>query len=428
MTNPSYWMLADTEVPLAWDRNRLDAFSAYFKHALLFNQRLMLSDAQAVNCMNFRRLLGSDPDFRLVLDSSLLSIAVRATDDAIEGQPLTKVRDAFAREGKQRSDVAEEFFQDDDLQSRSKLCDIRPYHYAQLRDHYTSNVFEIFRRESAAKVFGDKTQSLLLALMEEESVRNNGLGRIFLYEGLGKVLRARGQEGIWEQFRQQIVQFSDAPYVTGIPSVMEANPIYSPVHQTSFELAYDAKASEAQPVAGVKELAMYSGLDLSSYEYALRKLSVEDVLRLRSSSEFRRFQKLSAGVVKREGHLKDVMEALQDYQIAIDRYILDKHLGRKASITTGTSRLIKPVMKVGHESGVFSLGLVLSDVLGGGLLSLANFFACELLDRKGKRDEARLGLEKRDFHTEIMTSGQNDQISARVMARSNLETLYTSAS
>lgn len=427
MTSPSYWMLADTEVPLAWDANRLDVFSAYFKHALLFNERLMLSDAQAVNCMNFRRLLREDSDFQLVLDESLLSIAVRATEDAKEGQPLTHVRDAFAREGKQRTDLFDEFQHDEDLQLINSRCDIRPYHYDQLREHYTRNVFEIFRRDASARLFGDDVQKLILELMEEESQRNIGLGRIYLYEGLGRELSARGRTRVWEQFRAQIIQLSDAPYVTGIPSVMEANPIYSPVHQNSFELAYDVKSSEAQPVEGVRELPMYSGLDLSSYEYALQRLSIEDVLRLRSSTEFKRFQKLSGGTVKSEGQLRDVMEALQDYQLVIDRYVLDKRFARKASVSTGAHRLIKPVMKVGQESGVFSLGLLLSDVMSGGLLSVANFFASELLERKSKRDESQMNLEKREFYQEIMGNGRNEQISARVMARSNLETLYTSA-
>lgn len=427
MTRPSYWMLADTEVPLAWDANRLESFAAYFKHALLFNEHLMLSDAQAVNCMNFRRLLNADSDFQQVLDKSLLSVAVRATDGHESGVPLTQVRDAFAKEGKQRSEVAEEFFRDDDLDRMMTSCNIRPYEYGQLREHYTNSVLEIFARESVARSMGDEVQTLLLALLNEESERNNGLGRIFLYDGIGKILEELGAGKTWQQQREKIVQLSDAPYVTGIPTVMSANPIYSPVHQASFELAYDTAAVKTEAVDDLKPLPLYSDLDLSSYEYALRKLKIEDVLKLRSSSEFRRFNKLTSSVVARPGQLDDVMRALEQYQQLIDRYIIDRHLGRKSRVTSGAGRIIKPLLKIGHEGGMFSLGLLLASPLDGGLLSLANFFAGTALDVRAERNGLQYGTEKRQLRHELKEAEQTDLISARVHARDNMETLYDSA-
>lgn len=386
MTKPSYWMLADTEVPLAWDASRLESFAAYFKHALLFNDHLMLSDAQAVNCMNFRRLLSADPDFQQVLDKSLLSIAVRATGDHKGGMPLTQVRDAFAKEGKQRSEVAEEFFCNDDLEKMMGSCNIRTYEYGQLRDHYTDRVLGIFGREAVARSMGDKVQASLLDILREESIRNDGLGRIFLCEGIGKKLAERGDESIWQQHKEDIIRLSDAPYVTGIPTVMDANPIYSPLHKASFELAYDSAPAKTEAVDDVKPLPLYSDLDLSSYEHALKKLKIDDVLTLRSSGEFRRFNKLTSSVVAKPGQLDDVMRALEQYQQLIDRFIIDRHLGRRTRVATGAHRLVKPLLRVGQESGVFSLGLMLTDVLAGGALSLANFFASSTVEVKSQRD------------------------------------------
>ncbi|WP_417536715.1 hypothetical protein [Methylophaga sp.] len=426
-SNPSYWMLADTEVPLAWDANRIDAFAAYFKHALLFNERLMLSDAQAVNCMNFRRLLKSDSDFQKVLDASVLSIAVRAPEDAPFGHRLTEVRDAFATEGKQRSDIETEFFSNEDLDRINESCDIRLYRYEQLREHYTQKVFSIFERASVAGALGGSVQALLIDVLKEESDRNNGLGRVFLYDGLGKVLEARGASEIWQQHRDTIVQLSDAPYVTGIPSVMAANPIYSPVHQKSFELAYDAGPTETESVEGLKPLPIYSDLDLSSYEQGLQKLSIDDVMSLRSSAEFKRFQKHSSGSVIRESQLDDVMMALADYQRAIDRYIIDRHLGRRTRVSGNAARFVTPLLKVAREGGLFSFGLLLTDVLAGGALSLANFFAGEALDYRGRVAQQSMDLEKRKLLGEFSAGEGGGKISARVTSRENTETLYSSA-
>lgn len=129
MSSSSYWMLADTEVPLAWDKTRIDTFASYFKHALLFNEKLMLSDAQAVNCMNFRRLVAQDADFRQVLDKDILSVAVRAPQDAPQGHRLTQVRDAFVKEGKQRTDVDSEFINNTDLELINEKCELKLYNY-----------------------------------------------------------------------------------------------------------------------------------------------------------------------------------------------------------------------------------------------------------------------------------------------------------
>ncbi|CAE6883058.1 hypothetical protein ACOMICROBIO_FLGHMIGD_00357 [Vibrio sp. B1FLJ16] len=55
--NIAYWMLADTELPIAKEKSFENSFEAHFKHGLLFNEKIMISDAQAVNCVNLRNLI-----------------------------------------------------------------------------------------------------------------------------------------------------------------------------------------------------------------------------------------------------------------------------------------------------------------------------------------------------------------------------------
>ena len=106
--NRAYWMLADTELPIAKDLTCKGSFEAHFKHGLLFNEKLMISDAQAVNCVNFRTLVNESEEFKQLMSQELLSIAVRDPLGRSKCDRLTQVRDAFHKENKRN--MAEEHF------------------------------------------------------------------------------------------------------------------------------------------------------------------------------------------------------------------------------------------------------------------------------------------------------------------------------
>lgn len=421
--NRAYWMLADTELPIAKDLTYKSSFEAHFKHGLLFNEKLMISDAQAVNCVNFRTLVNENTEFKQLMSKDLLSIAVRDPLGTSKCDRLTQVRDAFQKENK-RNMAEEQFLTDIDLDYMNENCEIIPYTYSSLRENYTENIFEIFKGENAYQVFGSDIQKLLIERLLIESERDHGLGRVFLHKNFESDLRKAGKHEVWSKHKNDIIRFSDAPYVTGISKVLNTNPIYSPLHQSSFELAYPKKPQIIEKESAI-EIA--TNLNLSSYEAALSKLIPEDILFLRDSFEFKEYQKKINYGVSSENSLDNTLDALIAYQNLIDQYIIKRHLGLKTSKQFKGKRFLEPMRKISQESGVFSLGLALTDAISGGALSIANFFVSEFIARQSTLTEQKMTREKYKLQTAIEHSEDSSKIKAQHLTKGDAnETIYTS--
>ncbi|MBY6185153.1 hypothetical protein KUV89_00665 [Marinobacter hydrocarbonoclasticus] len=416
-------MLADTELPLAKEPSLKDSFKAHFKHALLFNESLMISDAQAVNCVNLRELINTDNDFKQLMNPNLLSIAVRDPSGESKCHRLTQVRDAFQAESKQNMSD-DKFRNDTDLDFLNESCDIIPYTYSSLRENYTNSIIDIFSGEKAREKFGQDTQSILIERLLIESERDNGLGRVFLHKNFELDLNKSGRHDIWERYREDIIKLSDAPYVTGISKVLSTNPIYSPLHKESFELAYP---KPSQIVEKSRAVEISTDLNLSSYETALSKLRSDDIIFLRESYEFRQYQKLINSGISNEGNLDNTLDALIAYQDLIDQYIIKRHLGVKTSKQFKGKRFIEPMRKVAQEGSVFALGLALTDTLSGGALSIANFFLSEVISKNSDLSQSKILREKHKLQSIIEKSQNNNKIKAESIPKQNAsETIYTS--
>lgn len=416
-------MLADTELPIAKDLSYKSSFEAHFKHGLLFNEKLMISDAQAVNCVNFRTLINESPEFKSLMSEDLLSIAVRDPLGTFNCDRLTQVRDAFQKENKCNM-KQEQFLVDTDLDFVNENCEIIPYTYSSLRDNYTDSIFEIFEGENARKVFGTDIQKLIIERLLVESERDQGLGRVFLHKNFESDLRRVGKQEVWGKHKDDIIRFSDAPYVTGISKVLNTNPIYSPLHQNSFELAYPKKP---QVIEKDSPIEITTNLHLSTYEQALSKLMPEDILFIRDSYEFKAYQKQISNGVSTGNSLENTLDSLIAYQNLIDQYIIKRHLGLKTSKQFKGKRFLEPMRKISQDGGVFALGLSLTDALSGGSLSIANFFMSEFIDRQSKMSEHKLTREKYKLQVEIENSADNDKVKAKHFTKDNKsETIYTS--
>ena len=423
--NRAYWMLADTELPIARDTKLKSSFESHFKHGLLFNEKLMISDAQAVNCVNFRTLINENANFKELMSFGLLSIAVRDPSGTSSCTKLTEVRNAFHQEKKQNMDI-NRFLIDDDLNFLDEKCEIIPYTYSSLRDNYTTNIFDIFKGKKAQQVFNTDIQKLLIDRLLIESDRDKGLGRVFLHKNFESDLYKIGRTEVWEKHKNDIIKFSDAPYITGIPKVLNSNPIYSPLHTESFKLAYP-KAPEKIEKDSLIEIS--TNLNLSSYEAALSKLMPDDILFLRDSYEFKQYQRYIGNGVSSNNQLDNALDALIAYQTLIDQYIIKRHLGLKTSKQFAGKRFLEPMRKVAQEGGVFALGLALTDTLSGGALSIANFFVSEISSYKSQVTEAELTREKHRLLSKI--ENENDGITGQIKAQQNIqsninETIYTS--
>lgn len=421
--NRAYWMLADTELPISRDKSLIGSFEAHFKHALLFNEKLMVSDAQAVNCVNLRSLIVDKPSFRELLGKDLFSVAVRDPNGDSVGQSLTEVRNAFKAEGKQHLSQ-QEFENNYDLDLIDEVSERVPYTYSALRSNYTSKVIEIFSNSTLKVLLGAENQKIILEQLLLEKERDNGLGRVFLHKNLQHRLVQIGKGEVWERCAEDIMKFSDAPYVTGIPSLLDTNPIYAPIHQESFQMLNPEVKSHIEQ--GVSK-TITTELHLSSYEEALAKLEPEDILFLRDSIEFESYQKYIKLGINGTHQQDNALDALIAYQELIDQYIVKRHLGLKTGKQSRTKRFIQPLAKVAHEGGIFALGLALTDTYASGALTVANFFMNEVFNKQSHMSLAKFQREKTKLQIGVSQQGEAGRIKAeRISTAKSNEIIYSS--
>lgn len=418
-------MLADTELPISKDLAFQSSFVSHFKHGLLFNQSLMISDAQAVNSANFRQLIQTDDNFKELISSKLLSIAVRHTNPNQSPSRLTDVRNAFLREKKQNLPI-DYFVRDDDLDFLNENCTLTPYTYKDLRESYTNNIFELFNSEKAKEHFAPDAHKIILERLFIERERDKGLGRVFMQKNLEQDLAGIGQSNIWQEYKDVIIQFSDAPYVTGLPKVLSSNPIYSPLHKNSFDLAFPKKASVQIPR---EKIAISTDLHLSTYEKALEKLTIEDILFLRQTRAFKTYIRYVTGGVTEEADFNNAIDSLIAYQTEIDQYIVRKHLGKATGKNSKLSRYLEPILKMTQEAGVFSFGLTLTDIASSGALTISNMFANGAIDLVKSRNAVKMQREHHKLITELSANDTAKKIRAEKLTSGEFnETIYSSVS
>lgn len=420
-------MLADTELPLARDPSLLTSFESHLKHSLLFNEHLMLSDAQAVNCSNLRNLINHKPDFKELLTPDLFSIAIRAPKSDLRPNSLHEVRNSFYKEGKQNMHD-KRFMIDTDLDILEERCHIEPYTYPALRENYTNSVFELFRSENAIAILGLEVVDVLDALFTEENTRNNGLGRVFIQKNLERKLDSIGRQDIWHKHASNIIKLSDAPYVTGIPTILNTNPIYAPVHQESFKLAYNNALKFVDKVETIK---LATNLDLHSYESALALLNPEDILTLRQSYQFLDYQNNLNSCVETQNQLSNTAETLAAYQELIDEYIIRKRLGLKTPKQFKGKRYLD-ILQMSSVEGVnlglgFAFGAAGLAVAGPVGLAITNVFIAATLKHKSNKEKHRIAASKRKYQIELSREGVDSCIAAeQVSNHQNYETIYSS--
>ncbi|PML75542.1 hypothetical protein [Enterovibrio norvegicus] len=423
-SDSAYWMLADTELPIAKEVSLCESFEAHFKHGLLFNERLMISDAQAVNCVNLRELVVNSSSFRELMTSGLLSIAVRDSMNDSIGESLTSIRDAFHKENKQHMSESR-FLYSQDLEFLDDVCVRVPYTYSALRENYTGSILNIFSGDRAKSIFGRDVQNVLVDRLLTESERDNGLGRVFLHKNLETELKKIRKHNIWIDHKDFIKKLSDAPYVTGIPQILNTSPIYSPLHEESFQLAYPQSFEKIER-GRKRELA--TDVNLSSYEGAIAKLHVEDILYLRDSYEYEKYQSYINFGVKNDNELDNAYDALISYQNLIDQYIIKRHLGKKTYRQFKCKRYIEPLRKISQEGGVFALGLALTEnAIAGPVISIANFFASELIGQRAELSKSNFERERLKLKSQLKSDGGYKKIEAEQRLNKNKnETIYSS--
>jgi hypothetical protein len=150
---PSFWLLADNSVSLGSNRNRIGTFVASLKHALIFHERILLSDSLVVNTPNLRRAIQSDEQLREYLASGCLVIARRKAGERLVD--LLELRDRFIENNSRNPGFEADpkaFVVDSDLKELQGLAPTVQYDPLATQGHYTNNIMALtsdaaFRRQ-----------------------------------------------------------------------------------------------------------------------------------------------------------------------------------------------------------------------------------------------------------------------------------------
>ncbi|MCC5879111.1 MAG: hypothetical protein JJU03_04370 [Idiomarina sp.] len=425
----AYWMLADTEVPLSWEPSQLERFETFLKHALLFNQKLMISDTQAVNCVNLRRLMQKGSGFHELLHRDIFEIAIRGKDNTNEQISLIDLRDQFAARGVNRFQ-SDDFLRNDDLTTLQSSSSTRVYHVETLGTLYTEAVQALITRNDIQTALSPAHFELFNALLTQEVAQQGRLTREFMQNTLGARLKSIHASDVWAQHRDLIMRISDAPYVTAIPQVMTASPIYSPQHQASFDFVYGVSSAQVEPLLNEdnqpQSYEISTGLNLSGYELGLRQLNADDIFDLRNSVSFKEYILASQSSVSSAAQLDGIYEKLAAYQEAIDKRIVERYAGLKVSrVDKSANRWrLNASRRLCADTGELMFGLAV-DVLAAPI-AFGSFFVNEV--REYKRDKQKRLLDKHRQQLAGLASraGSNGKIEVERHTRPTLDTVYKS--
>lgn len=137
----AYWLLADNSSGLGVRADLIGTFVASLKHALLFHDRILLSDSLVVNTPNFRQAIQADPQLRAYLASGCLVIARRKAGDQF--LDLIELREKFKANDSRNpgfDSCPRSFLLDDDLRDLQRFASAVPYEPEAAREHYTNSI------------------------------------------------------------------------------------------------------------------------------------------------------------------------------------------------------------------------------------------------------------------------------------------------
>jgi hypothetical protein len=456
MSNLSYLLIADDKINLSLDPTKRDSLKAHIKFSLLFEEKVLLTDAHIIGNRNLRDLLASDNGFVELFDKNSLTIALRdyvdftpvkngVPFDKIENPSLSEILDGFISWNKNtwgKSEIAmNRYSQKAEISEIEKRANVKRYNYFDINHAYTEDILELYNSGSVRKLLGDKVSDLIVKLASEKRDSfisdinpKGGIGTWYFKTELRKDFKSFGLEKKWRSLREKIIQIAEAPYLTALPKVIDANPIYGNMHRKPIELLKGSKLN-SMPVGEVKNYKTR----LLRFEEGINRLMPDSIFRLRDSDEFRVFRNKLTLFNDSDSTVLDVLIALENYKNKIDDEILFSFPDLKEH--KKINREVLKVLNIINESSTYG-GLVLggmavatlsfkgSDEIGLGL-GLLNLYLTRLLLSRIKKDVNEteiLKIKLNNVLTEDETKSiiKSESILNRFNSPFNIETFYDS--
>lgn len=329
----SYWLLSDDRLDICNNPLNYDYFRAHFKHTLLFNKNVIVPDSYIVNNLNFRKAIKYDEDISGLVADQILQIALRTDGD--EDNSLVKIRDAFSNTVKPKEFSNEEYYSNEELVLLDNTVQFLPYSIKDVSKSYSSKVQALFNSEVAHTIIDNKVVgSKIREFLNEKYEAEGKLGRAFFYYDLEPLLGEKS----WEEYGDKIKDIANAPYLTALPSLLGADPVYANEHKGAFDII-SGRVSIAEREA--YNLKFSSKLGLQSFVKGMTMLKRDSILDLLDSDEAEHYFDASIGNPSSKDYIQNLQEAIKNYQLKIEDEIIRAHYFLKNESNDGMDKKIE---------------------------------------------------------------------------------------
>lgn len=366
---PAFWFLGDDTSKLGKNPDLYPQFRAALLHALLYDARVVLSDSYAVNNRNFRRAASEDSTLRHLIELGLVRLAGRIIGR--KPLPLIALRDQFIERGHQPPAFPlEEYKQSMELEFLDEQAKVYPYALDSLATRFTEDICMLLQSEETRNVFGDDVSEILNLLIAEriEAEVDNKLRLAYFWypDQIGADLIQRlGDPYAWKRYGDKLRNIVQGPYLTGLPSVINANPIYTNDHRLSIDIFRRREKLGSQVIGDAVQFN--SWIDIACYVAALEKITVEHILKLRSTPEWEAYQMTLNSGVSSERDSKELINAYLAYRRQIELLMIHEVLHTTPQKNVNMGNISSSIMM---SSGGVALWLAqeIVDLMSGSII------------------------------------------------------------
>ncbi len=350
----SLW--ADDSHAEAVDPALRKAFKAHFFLNYILNDRIILSDSQAITCRNFRHLVRYDAAVSHVIKEGGLGIASRTFGESKEGvKSLLDLEREFREGGKIRDTNKMPDNRVEELEFIEDHALIKPWEISQIGKNYAQNSKRILFEHFCAAL-NDSDRRLAESLVAEQEEKKP-LDRFFLQEEFLNLLMPRlmGQYDM-ERISSLLQECYIAPYVSNLPSILDLTPIYLPEHKRSFQILRGV-SFEMEDVGDPIDLRPQ--LDHAHYIEGICRLDIDDVMSLKRDKAVNNYKRLSSQAITTENDHEALQHAYMEANITIEH----KMINRFPELRLSTQEPEKKFVKRQFARDKMNVGVAL-DLLG----------------------------------------------------------------
>jgi hypothetical protein len=290
---PAYWLLSDSTLDLALKPEHESDLHASLVHALLWEDAALTSDSYLLNNINLRSLLAHNDLFRSIASEPWFVVAARKGQDGRRSSVDQIVQHMLAKGRNSPAMARNDFASKEFMKFAENRLNWTEYSEDALGSRFSSEIVRLFGTDEVRSLIPPSAHRIVTDFIKEKCEAKQHLEQSeFFYEdrqlaALVKKEMNRQNEDFKTRW-DEIGKIARAPYITGIPAVLEANPIYAPEHSLAIDL-WRKRPAQIGTATG-EPFIFETRLGLGAYVEALTLATPDDIHFLRDSDEAKHFR------------------------------------------------------------------------------------------------------------------------------------------